>query len=68
MAPVTVLISTFLLYVVLPVGPDAVVSDLEAGIFYALAVSSLSVLGILMAGWGSANKYALIGACAQRGS
>lgn len=61
MAPVTVLISTFLLYVVLPVGPDAVVSDLEAGIFYALAVSSLSVLGILMAGWGSANKYALIG-------
>lgn len=61
MAPVTVLISTFLLYVVLPVGPDAVVSDLDAGIFYALAVSSLSVLGILMAGWGSANKYALIG-------
>jgi len=61
MAPVTVLISTFLLYVVLPVGPDAVVSDLQAGVFYALAVSSLSVLGILMAGWGSANKYALIG-------
>jgi NADH-quinone oxidoreductase subunit H len=38
------------------------VADLDVGIFYALAVSSLSVIGILMAGWGSANKYALLGA------
>jgi NADH-quinone oxidoreductase subunit H len=60
-APIVVLMSTFLLYVVLPVGPDAVVEDLDTGIFYALAVSSLSVLGILMAGWSSANKYALLG-------
>ena len=60
-APVMVLVSTFLLYVALPVGPDAVVSDLDAGVFYVLAVSSLSVVGILMAGWASANKYALIG-------
>lgn len=60
-APIVVLMSTFLLYVVLPVGPDAVVEDLDTGIFYAMAVSSLSVLGILMAGWSSANKYALLG-------
>jgi NADH-quinone oxidoreductase subunit H len=60
-APIVVLMSTFLLYVVLPVGPDAVVEDLDTGIFYALAVSSLSVLGILMAGWSSASKYALLG-------
>ncbi|MDE0874316.1 MAG: NADH-quinone oxidoreductase subunit NuoH [Acidimicrobiales bacterium] len=61
MAPVVVLASTFLLYVVIPVGPDAVVQNLDTGVFYALAVSSLSVLGILMAGWASANKYALLG-------
>jgi len=61
-APVVVLISTFLLYIVVPAGPRLVVSDLSMGVFYALAVSSLSVIGILMAGWGSANKYALLGA------
>ena len=61
LAPVVVLASTFLLYVVLPVGPDAVVEELDTGVFYAMAVSSLSVLGILMAGWASANKYALLG-------
>jgi NADH-quinone oxidoreductase subunit H len=61
-APVVVLISTFLLYIVIPAGPRLVVADLDVGIFYALAVSSLSVIGILMAGWGSANKYALLGA------
>ena len=61
LAPIVVLSSTFLLYVVLPVGPDAVVENLDTGVFYALAVSSLSVLGVLMAGWASANKYALLG-------
>jgi len=61
LAPVVVLVSTFLLYVVLPVGPDAVVSGLDAGLFFALAVASRSVGGVLRAGRGSANKYALMG-------
>jgi NADH-quinone oxidoreductase subunit H len=60
-APIVVLTSTFLMYVVLPAGPDAVVESLDTGIFYLLAVSSLSALGVLMAGWASANKYALLG-------
>src|SRR5690606_21550193 len=60
-APFVVLASTFLILVVVPAGPDLVVEPLDAGIFYALAVSSLSVIGILMAGWASANKYALMG-------
>lgn len=60
-APIVVLGSTFLMYVVLPAGPDAVVESLDTGIFYLLAVSSLSALGVLMAGWASANKYALLG-------
>ena len=42
-----------------PFGPDAWFADLDVGIFYALAVSSVSVIGVLMAGWASANKYSL---------
>ncbi len=61
MAPVVVLLSTFLLIVVVPFGPDAFFADLDAGVFYFLAVGSVSVLGILMAGWSSANKYSLLG-------
>ena len=61
LAPLVVLISTFLLFVVVPVGPDLIVEDLDTGIFFALAVSSISVIGVLMAGWASANKYALLG-------
>jgi NADH-quinone oxidoreductase subunit H len=61
-APAVVVISTFLVFLVIPAGPDIVVKDLDVGVFYALAVSSLSVIGVLMAGWASANKFALLGA------
>jgi NADH-quinone oxidoreductase subunit H len=61
LAPLIVLASTFLLVVVVPFGPDALFTDFESGVFYALAVSSVSVLGILIAGWASANKYSLLG-------
>lgn len=67
LAPVVVLMSTFLLYIVIPAGPRLVVEDLDTGVFFALAVSSLSVLGVLMAGWASANKYSLIGALRAAG-
>src|SRR5437763_7107341 len=62
LAPAIVVISTFLVVLVIPAGPDIVVKNLDVGVFYALAVSSLSVVGVLMAGWASANKYALLGA------
>jgi NADH-quinone oxidoreductase subunit H len=61
MAPLIVLMSTFLLVVVIPFGPDAWFTNLETGVFYALAVASVSVLGIVVAGWASANKYSLLG-------
>jgi NADH-quinone oxidoreductase subunit H len=61
-APAVVVLSTFLVFAVIPMGPDLVVKNLDVGIFYALAVSSLSVIGVLMAGWASANKFALLGA------
>ncbi len=69
LAPAIVVLSTFLVFVVIPAGPRLVVASLDSkgafdgvGVFYALAVSSLSVIGVLMAGWASSNKYALIGA------
>ena len=61
MAPLVVLVSTFLLVVIVPFGPDAYFTNFETGIFFGLAVSSVSVLGILIAGWASANKYSLLG-------
>ena len=61
-APAIVVISTFLVFLVIPAGPDIVVKNLDVGVFYALAVSSLSVIGVLMAGWASANKFSLLGA------
>ncbi|HEU4916391.1 MAG TPA: NADH-quinone oxidoreductase subunit NuoH [Acidimicrobiia bacterium] len=60
-APVLVLISTVALLVVIPFGPGIIFRDLSVGVFYALAISSLSTVGILMAGWSSGNKYSLMG-------
>ena len=61
MAPLIVLVSTFLLAVVVPFGPDALFTNFQAGAFYALAIGSVSVIGIMVAGWASANKYSLLG-------
>jgi NADH-quinone oxidoreductase subunit H len=61
LAPYVVFLSTFLLVLVIPFGPDAWFADLDVGIYFALSVSSISVIGILMAGWSSANKYSLLG-------
>jgi NADH-quinone oxidoreductase subunit H len=61
LAPYVVLASTFLLVVVVPFGPDAYFTNLDTGVFLALGLSSISVIGVLIAGWASANKYSLIG-------
>ena len=61
LAPYVMLAGTVATFVVIPIGPDIVARDLDLGIFYLLAISSLSTLGVLMAGWGSGNKYSLIG-------
>jgi len=61
LAPYLIVASVLLTYFVVPFGPDAVFANLDVGIFFALAVSSISVIGILIAGWASANKYSLLG-------
>jgi NADH-quinone oxidoreductase subunit H len=61
LAPYLVVASVLLVYVVVPFGPDLTFVSFDGGIFYAMAVSSISALGVLIAGWSSANKYSLIG-------
>lgn len=56
LAPFVVLVSALLLFVVVPAGPNAIVENLGAGIFFVLAVSSLSVIGVLVAGRTSSNN------------
>ncbi len=60
-APYLVVSTVLLVYLAVPFGPDLFFADLNGGVFYVLAVSSISSLGVLLAGWSSANKYALIG-------
>ena len=61
LAPAFILFSVFGLFVVVPISPTLVVVDLNLGVFYLLAISTVSTLGVLIAGWSSANKYSLMG-------
>jgi len=60
-APILVMVGTVSLFLVIPFGPGLIFEDLSVGIFYALAISSVGTIGVLMAGWSSANKYSLMG-------
>jgi NADH-quinone oxidoreductase subunit H len=61
-APGIVLTGAILTFAVLPFGSRAQAIDLDIGVFYVIAVGSLSTVGLIMAGWASNNKYALFGA------
>lgn len=61
LAPAVVVSAVLLSFAVVPFGPSLVVADLNIGILFLLAVSSLSAYSIVLAGWASNSKYALIG-------
>jgi NADH-quinone oxidoreductase subunit H len=61
MAPFIVFLGAFAAYVVIPFGASSFVTDLNIGVLYVVAAGSLSVVGIIMAGWASNNKYSLYG-------
>jgi NADH-quinone oxidoreductase subunit H len=62
LAPAVALIPYLVALVAIPVGPNQVAQKLDLGLFFVLAVMSVGVLGALMAGWASANKFSLLGA------
>jgi NADH-quinone oxidoreductase subunit H len=62
LAPLIILCASFTVYIVVPFGPTHAITDLNIGILFMLGVSSLSVLGVVMAGWASNSHYPLIGA------
>jgi NADH-quinone oxidoreductase subunit H len=61
LAPVVVLVPALLVYAVIPFGPGVVLADLNIGLLYLIAISSVSTVGLVMAGWASNNKYSLLG-------
>jgi NADH-quinone oxidoreductase subunit H len=61
-APIVSFSAALLVYVVVPMGPRAIVADLNIGMLYLAAVTSFAIIGILMAGWGSNSKWTLLGA------
>jgi NADH-quinone oxidoreductase subunit H len=62
LAPAVVMIPYIVTLVAIPFGPRLYALDLDVGVFFVLAMSSIGVIGVLMAGWASANKFSLIGA------
>lgn len=60
LAPVVFLVPCLLIFATIPFAPGIGVADLDTGVLFFLAVSSLEIVGLFMAGWGSNNKYALL--------
>ena len=61
-APVVAFAPTLMIFAVVPFQNGALLADLNIGILYVVAISSVSTVGVFMAGWGSSNKYSLLGA------
>jgi len=62
LAPVLSVTAAFATWAVVPFSPDFVFADINAGLLYVLALTSLSIYGIIIAGWATNSKYAFLGA------
>jgi NADH-quinone oxidoreductase subunit H len=60
-APIIVVLSAFMIWVTIPGTQNAVIQNLDLGLFYIIAFSVVGILGLVLAGWGSANKYGTLG-------
>jgi NADH-quinone oxidoreductase subunit H len=61
-APMITLIPAFAIWAVIPLDPNLVIADVNAGLLYVLALTSVGVYGVILAGWASNSKYAFLGA------
>jgi NADH-quinone oxidoreductase subunit H len=62
LAPIVFLLPCMLIFATIPFAPGLGVADLNIGVLFFLAISSMEIVGLFMAGWGSNNKYALLSA------
>jgi NADH:ubiquinone oxidoreductase subunit H len=62
LAPAITLIPAFAIWAVMPLGPEMVIANIDAGLLYVLSLTSVGVYGVILAGWASNSKYALLGA------
>ena len=62
LAPVVMIIPALAAWAVIPFSPELVLSDINAGLLYIMALSSIGVYGVIIAGWASNSKYAFLGA------
>ncbi len=61
MAPVVVFLATVMTFLVIPFAPGVVAQEMNIGLLYVFAIGGMTVVGLLMAGWASFNKYSLLG-------
>lgn len=61
-APIITLVPAFAIWAVIPLDPNLVIADVNAGLLYVLALTSVGVYGVILAGWSSNSKYAFLGA------
>jgi len=62
LAPMLTLMPALAAWAVIPFGPEAVLSNIDAGLLYVMAITSMGVYGVIVAGWASNSKYAFLGA------
>ena len=62
LAPLIVLVPALAAWAVMPISPEFVIADIDAGLLFVLALTSMGVYGVILAGWASNSKYAFLGA------
>src|SRR5207245_11300304 len=66
MAPIMTIMPALAAWAVIPFGPETVLANVNAGLLFVMAITSIEVYGVIIAGWASNSKYAFLGAmCAS---